>query len=455
MSSGIDPGATTRQIAMPGDGPGFLENLAYGAGDLSSNLLWGISGSFLMYYYTDVYRLPVGAVATLLLAVRVLDALVDPLVGYAIDASHGRLVRPLIRWLAIPFGGVAFLAFLPLPGSDAVKLGWAAATYLVFGWVYAGINTSYGALGNMTATTPQDRVVQGAFRMIGCQSGQLLIAVLTIPLVHRLGHGDTPNAELAGFPRYMALVGAVGAGLWLLTCRLCRIRIPPPPAPRSPGTILAALIRNRPWVVCNLGNALNFTNICAYASFAIYYARDVLHRGTAFGGTLLGITTVTGIVGAMLTSPVAARYGRKRTLILSLGVEACALCVVASRPGSLPVALTGLAVAGLASGLRSPFYFSMISDAIDYGTARTGVRCAGMAYAINSMVTKIAFAATGTLLALFLAWGQYDPARHTQSAALGWWVNAGYVLLPALSSSLAIAVMLFYPPDRAIEIARH
>ncbi len=66
-----------------------------------------------MYYYTDALRIPVTQVALLLLVTRVFDAFADPAIGYAIDRSGGRLVRPLLKWLAIPFGVIALLVLYP------------------------------------------------------------------------------------------------------------------------------------------------------------------------------------------------------------------------------------------------------------------------------------------------------------------------------------------------------
>ena len=66
--------AETRAASVPG----LREKICYGCGDFSSNLLWGISGGFLMYYYTDTLRLAAADIAVLLLVTRVFDALADP-----------------------------------------------------------------------------------------------------------------------------------------------------------------------------------------------------------------------------------------------------------------------------------------------------------------------------------------------------------------------------------------
>ena len=31
------------------------EKIAYGCGDAASNMMWGMTSSYLMYYYTDIY----------------------------------------------------------------------------------------------------------------------------------------------------------------------------------------------------------------------------------------------------------------------------------------------------------------------------------------------------------------------------------------------------------------
>jgi len=58
----------------------FLEKTCYGFGDFASNLMWGVIGSFLLYFYTDVALIPVAATGTIFLISRVLDAFIDPVI---------------------------------------------------------------------------------------------------------------------------------------------------------------------------------------------------------------------------------------------------------------------------------------------------------------------------------------------------------------------------------------
>lgn len=87
------------------------EKVAYGCGDLSSNLMWGLTSAYLMFYYTDIYGIPAASVAWILLIARVFDAFCDPAIGWVVDRKGGLFIRPLIRNLAIPLGIADFFVF--------------------------------------------------------------------------------------------------------------------------------------------------------------------------------------------------------------------------------------------------------------------------------------------------------------------------------------------------------
>lgn len=68
----------------------FLEKLSYGSGDFGYSLAYNMASAFLLYYYTNVVGLPAAAVGTIFLAARLLDAVIDILVGIAVDKTRSR-----------------------------------------------------------------------------------------------------------------------------------------------------------------------------------------------------------------------------------------------------------------------------------------------------------------------------------------------------------------------------
>ena len=55
---------------------GLKEKMAYGCGDAASNIIWASTGTFLMFYYTDVVNINAATIGVIFLIARVINAVV-------------------------------------------------------------------------------------------------------------------------------------------------------------------------------------------------------------------------------------------------------------------------------------------------------------------------------------------------------------------------------------------
>lgn len=70
--------------------------LSYGLTDGCGNLLYCIIGSYLLYFYTDVFGLSVATAGAILLFTRLLDAIDAPIWGFIVDHTfYGYVYRLL------------------------------------------------------------------------------------------------------------------------------------------------------------------------------------------------------------------------------------------------------------------------------------------------------------------------------------------------------------------------
>jgi GPH family glycoside/pentoside/hexuronide:cation symporter len=448
----MQPSTTNAALASPmaetfrPSGPlGLRQKLAYGCGDLSSNLVWGLMLSFITYYYTDIYVIPAAVVAWLLLIPRFFDAFLDPLFGYLVDRSGGRKVIPLMGWLAVPFGITAFLCFLPLGLSPTGKIVWASGTYLLLGAVYSALNTPYGVLSNMMATNTPERVSLNAFRLCGCQLGQFVIAATLLPAITwfsgRFGGGSDIAAQRTGVTIMAAIIGGVATILWLVTWRGCRVRRPLPVERRSLRTLLGVLAGNRRFHLSSALTYLNFTVFCTEYALAIHYTHVILGHPVRDASLVMTTMTVCAFIGTAIV-PVFARWFDTRHIYLGLlACQLIGLALMFAAGSAFVPFLAALAFHTMALGPASPMCFSVLSEAIDEGRERTGIAAAGLAFATNTLVSKIAAAVSGFAAATFLAWGHYAPGAASADPTLAFWVKAGFLGIPACSASLAFALM--------------
>ena len=66
------------------------EVIGYGIGDLAYTMVFSFMSSYLLYYYTDIAGLTVGAAGTVMSCARLIDAAANPVVGALSDKTHTR-----------------------------------------------------------------------------------------------------------------------------------------------------------------------------------------------------------------------------------------------------------------------------------------------------------------------------------------------------------------------------
>ncbi|GCE83489.1 MFS transporter [Komagataeibacter diospyri] len=418
------------------------EKMAYGCGDVASNMMWGMTSSYLMYYYTDIYGLPLVAVSWILLVARVVDAFCDPAIGYIVDRVGGLIVPRLIRVLAIPFGITGFLCFLALPLSPTGKVLWAGLTYIVFGAIYSCINTPYGALAVMISRSATQRVGLNAFRMMGCQAGSLFVALLTIPAITWLGGGESAVQHRYGMAVYVLGLSVLGSFLWLCVARGCTVRHPPAPVRQDLMVTLRYLCGNRQWVLSNLLAFFYFMGQAALFGFALYYARIVLGGTEQLGANIITFITVLLFAGVPVCLPLARHLGTVRSGIVCLIAQGVAYLSMAMAGMSMTGFFLSVSLLALGQGVMSPLYYTLLAQAVDDGDSRTSTGSAGLAYSINTWVTKLAMGLTGFILAQFLSQGHYVENGATQPPELSAWITAGFVWLPLGTVCMQVLCLL-------------
>src|SRR5258708_6946680 len=109
----------TTPVSIPAVAPSahdrlsFKTKLGYGLGDTASHFVWDMVGFWLLFFYTDVYKLPAAAAGTIMLIARFWDMGIDPVIGILSDRTHSRWgkFRPYILFGAIPYAVLAILTF--------------------------------------------------------------------------------------------------------------------------------------------------------------------------------------------------------------------------------------------------------------------------------------------------------------------------------------------------------
>lgn len=438
---------STRTVRAP-----LRERLAYSTGDLAFNLIYVATGTYLMYFYTDVAGISATVVGTIFLVARLLDGVWDMAIGILMEKWHSRhgKTRAWLLYLAIPYGIAATLLFTAPNLGENGKIVYAFATYLLSAVViYTAMNIPYGALSALMTDDPADRGRLSTLRMVGAYSGTLIVAALTLPLVDAFGGGK--GAWTMTFGLYAVLAVVLFFVVFAFTHERVGERASAPDADRtfSTSTALRSLLRNKYWVIMTVYGALILT---AYGleSIYTYYAQEVLHD-TNLATTLFTFRTIAEFAGVFLAMPLLKVLSKRDISLAGCVAIVIGQVILVLGGDSRAVVYVGLGVAGLGLGAMFAMLFGMIGDTSEYETWRSGIRAEGLIFAGATIGSKVGSALGGVIVGWMLGLGGYvsgggkgvvqPPGVLSDIRFIFVWMPMGFAVVMA-------ALLLFYRLDK-------
>ena len=170
-----------------------IEKVAYGMGDVACNVVFAITSSLLVYFYTNVAGVSAALVGTILLASRIFDGVSDLMMAQITDKVNSPLgkYRSWVLWMAIPYAvSAVLLVCVPGGSSTAVQAAYIFITYNLCTTVcYTALNLPYSSLAPTMTNDDQDLAKLNLFRMSMSPIGNLIITALTLPFIRMMG-GD-------------------------------------------------------------------------------------------------------------------------------------------------------------------------------------------------------------------------------------------------------------------------
>jgi len=144
----------------------LVKQIGYGAGDMAQNFIYQNVSGFINYYYSDVYKIgqdPAKSAtlsATLMLVVRIIDVIWDPIVGAFVDKSHPKFgkYRSWLLYAGLPLCIIAILCYWNGFQNSAkwLNIGYAFVTYTLLQMCYTLTNVPYGALNASLTRDPNE-----------------------------------------------------------------------------------------------------------------------------------------------------------------------------------------------------------------------------------------------------------------------------------------------------------
>lgn len=402
---------------------------------------FGLVGTFILFFYTDILGISPVAASMIFLIARVWDAFNDPLFAGLIDSMNLKRgkYRPFLGFMPFVIFIITVLAFINIDGSVMTKTIYAGATYILWGTLYTISDLPFWSMTTVLSDDPQERAKAATCAMLGVNAGIGLSMTIFPKLSSFFAEGRNDQGYL---PAVIVLM-IVGLILMLNGYMNTREKVRPQ-GDAGKVTLLQTfkvVATNKPLFMIL---AIFFMNVFTNIAGTIYIYFFTYNLGN--GGLVAAIGTITICSSiACLVTPVLTAHFRKRDIFIVL----CALEIVArlgfyfTGYGNTTAVIVWLAVIITIFMMTNPLVSAMIADTVEYSYYHTGKRCAAITFAGQTFTGKLSTAIAGGITGVVLGLVGYVP-NATQSAQTLDTLFLIVSVLPIAGSVIRIIILKFY-----------
>ncbi|MHB9037813.1 MAG: MFS transporter [Armatimonadota bacterium] len=456
----------------------FGQKTAYGMGAVAHNFIGNGIGALALPIYNIGLGVNAGLISLALGVPRVLDAMLDPLMGHLSDNTRSRWGR---RRPYIIFGGIAVgllfaLLWNPNPNwSKAMLAAFFLGVTMLYYIVFTVWGIPYGALGFELSYDYQERTNVQAYKAflagtlgfalpwlykMSFWSWDKLIAVDGGGLGNRVSALVKPSGLKGAEVHGAGIVGIIVGAFILITAiipAVCREKLEVQSQEKI--AFLSAFkstFRNKPYLIVTGISLLAFFGVFLVQPLALYINIYYIFNGnkeaaatmSGWMGTIYGLT---GVLVTPLVAKLANVLGKKNALIWSFVLYAVGTVSIwwFYTPVNPWLQVIPIFFFGPAWNCAMIVLPSMVADVCDLDELETGLRREGMYGAVNSWIVKLGIGAVTCVSGVVVTLVGVNPHATTQTVATLTNMRLAFIVIPVLFVLGAIYLSIIYPVTEA------
>jgi len=438
-----------------------IERLSYWTYFVGQNIYYNITAAFISTYLA-MQGISLAKVATVLLIVKIWDAVNDPIFGFIFDKvkfKNGQKSLPWLRAAVLLIPIVTIILFsIPSGLSETGKLLWFGIAYLLWDTVYTLTDVpAYAMLNTMTDNLQERNLLLSVNRVFS--GGGVLIYGVVLPLLISEQVGMSSSMAIA----VMSIFSAITMVPLCLKCKERNYKPSEAEENFTPRQMFTYLKSNKYLLIYYCGymatDALKtFNAVLLFVSFFLF-------NDSLFSIVLNILNMVPGVFAAMAMPTLLKRFDKFKTLFwCNIVCIVLGLVIYFTGYDSKGVFLTLTCIRTIPMSIVGILAFMFTPDCAEYGEYKSGISAKGITFAIQTFSVKITGAISSSL-ALFLlglfgwitveaeSFAELEALGITQSAAAlnGLWIV--YALVPVIGMIISTFFYLGYKlNDKDVQI---
>lgn len=433
------------------------QRIAYALGAMGHDAYYGaISYYFIAYVTSTMFAgtphetQMIALVTTMVMVIRLVEILFDPLIGSVIDNTHTRwgkfkpwlIVSGLMSAIMIALMFSNFFGLTRLSNTTPFIIVFALS-FIILDAFYSFKDIAFWSMIPALSASNQERETLGTFARFGSAIGGQGIAILVVPLTYfftRLFTGQVNTQGASGwqaFGIFVALVSGLTALIAAFGTKEQDSLLRSAGEKTSLKDVFRALFKNDQLMWLSLSYLLFAVAYQATMATLILYFTFVLGHAALY--SIVGVIGFIGSIALVPTFPILAKkFGRRRVLTGAI------LCMILGYIIFTISATTALTIVGLIFFL-APYQIVFLSvlmtitDAVEYGQWKNGVRHEAVTLAMRPLLDKVAGAFSNGIFGFVAIAAGMTGATYDPNATYG---VAQYRLYSLIIPAILMAISL-------------
>ncbi|MFC6275554.1 MFS transporter [Levilactobacillus tangyuanensis] len=423
------------QVVAPSE---YAAYFLYGFGQCFS---FGVVGSFILIFYTDIVGISSVIASAIFMIARLWDAVFDPVVSGWIDkhkTTTGKF-RKYMRIAPIFVAVSTVTCFISPDISMGGKIMYAGVTYILWGTLYAFSDIPFWSLSTVISKNGQARTNLLTTANLGVFGGIGMVGlILPMMLTYFKQHGSPASSYMIS----VAILMVVGFVLMEIGYKFTKERVVSPKAEKlTTKDIVDSVKANKYMLRILLLFFLKIFMEMVNSVIIYFFTYNLLNANLMSVFGLIGTFSALGF----FLIPLLTKRFKKLHILRVLLITDVIVRVIFFATGYrhvVPVFIF-LAITQTLYSATGPIISAMLAETVEYSEVKTGKRCEAIVFGGQTFASKVAIAAAGALTGLLLSGVGYQ-ANTTQSSTTLMGLFVIISILPALGSLLRLWVLAKY-----------
>lgn len=435
--------------------------LAYSLGAFGHDAFFALLSTYFMMYVTGHLfttsdkafdNRMVGYVGAIIMILRIVELLIDPLIGNAIDRTNTKWgkFKPWVVGGGIISAVLLAALFTPLGGLNTsnpiLYLVVFAIIYIIMDVFYSFNDVGFWSMVPAMSFDSHERDKIATFARVGSTIGGQIIGFVIMPMVlffsinQNGGTGDDRGWFIfAAIVAAISAITAVGVGMFtheqksLLRENKEETKLK---------DILHILIKNDQLLAIAMSYLFFTTGQTLLNSFELYYFTYILGDAKAFS-ILGGLNTIVGVISVFAFPLFSGKIGRHKLFYGAASIEVLGALIFAFAGKSLALVLLGAELFFIPQPIIFLVVLMTITDSVEYGQLKLGHRDESLTLSIRPLLDKFGGAvANGVVVMATVAAGMTGGATAATVTAHGVSIFKVYMFLIPIALIL-VGIIIF------------